>query len=106
LIPICPRSTVNHDARTSKDSKTAEFDYELPPELIAQHTDGSPGWGPYDGACIVANNGSNTAISLDLPDYLRTGDLVVVNNTKVIPARLFARKPGTGGRAEIFLLEQ
>jgi S-adenosylmethionine:tRNA ribosyltransferase-isomerase len=41
-----------------------------------------------------------------LTDYLRPGDLVVVNNTRVIPARLFAHKPGTGGRAELFLLEE
>ncbi len=42
----------------------------------------------------------------DLPAYLRAGDIVVVNNTKVIPARLIGRKPGTGGKTEIFLLEE
>lgn len=42
----------------------------------------------------------------DLPVYLRAGDLLVLNNTRVIPARLFARKPGTGGRAEVLLLEE
>lgn len=42
----------------------------------------------------------------ELPSFLDEGDLLIVNNTKVIPARLFARKPGTGGRAEIFLLEE
>lgn len=42
----------------------------------------------------------------DLPEYLHSGDLLVLNNTRVIPARLFARKPGSGGRAEVFLLEE
>ncbi len=42
----------------------------------------------------------------DLPAFLRAGDLLVLNNTRVIRARLFARKPGTGGRAEVFLLEE
>ena len=42
----------------------------------------------------------------DLPGYLRTGDVMVVNNTKVIPARLTGRKPGTGGKVELFLLEE
>ena len=41
----------------------------------------------------------------ELPAFLRPNDLLVLNNTRVIPARLFARKPGTGGRAEVFLLE-
>ena len=85
--------------------KTAAFDYELPPELIAQYPADRR-----DGARMMVVHRREQRIEhrhfLDLPAYLRTGDLVVVNNTKVIPARLFARKPGTGGRAEIFLLEQ
>lgn len=85
--------------------KTAEFDYSLPQELIAQHPADRR-----DGARMMVLHRARRHIEhrrfADLPDYLRTGDLVVVNNTKVIPARLFARKPGTGGRAELFLLEQ
>lgn len=42
----------------------------------------------------------------DLPSFLRSGDLLTLNNTRVIPARLFAKKPGSGGRAEVFLLEE
>ena len=42
----------------------------------------------------------------DLPAFLRAGDVAVVNNTKVIPARLIGRKPGTGGKGEVFLLEE
>ena len=85
--------------------KTIEFDYPLPPELIAQHPADRR-----DGARMMVLHRADQRIEhrrfADLPDYLQAGDLVVVNNTKVIPARLFARKPGTGGRAELFLLEQ
>lgn len=87
------------------DAKTSEFDYPLPPELIAQHPADRR-----DGARMMVLHRARQQIEhrhfADLPEYLRNGDLVVVNNTKVIPARLFARKPGTGGRAELFLLEQ
>lgn len=86
-------------------SKTVDYDYVLPPELIAQHPADRR-----DGARMMVLHRVRQHIEhrrfADLPDYLRAGDLVVVNNTKVIPARLFAHKPGTGGRAEIFLLEQ
>ena len=85
--------------------KTVEFDFALPPELIAQHPAERR-----DGSRMMVLHRREQRIEhrrfTDLPDYLRSGDLVVVNNTKVIPARIFARKPGTGGRAEIFLLEE
>ena len=85
--------------------QTVEFDYPLPPELIAQHPADRR-----DGARMMVLHRARQQIEhrrfAELPDYLQAGDLVVVNNTKVIPARLFARKPGTGGRAELFLLEQ
>src|SRR5258708_19645592 len=42
----------------------------------------------------------------DLGQYLRAGDLLVLNNTRVIPARLFARKDRTGGRVELLLLRR
>ena len=85
--------------------QTVEFDYPLPPELIAQHPADRR-----DRASMMVLHRARQQIEhrrfAELPDYLQAGDLVVVNNTKVIPARLFARKPGTGGRAELFLLEQ
>lgn len=85
--------------------KTADFDYPLPPELIAQHPADRR-----DGARMMVLHCAEQRIEhrwfRDFSDYVKAGDLVVVNNTKVIPARLFARKPGTGGRAELFLLEQ
>lgn len=82
----------------------SEFDYELPPELIAQEP-----VEPRDAARLMvldraAGTMAHRAVR-DLPGLLRAGDLLVVNNTRVIPARLRGRKPGTGGAIELFLLE-
>jgi len=82
---------------------TAELDYELPPEAIAQQP-----VEPRDSArLLVARAG--TAVShrhvADLADLLDPGDVLVVNDTRVIPARLLLRKP-TGGAAEVLLLER
>jgi len=82
--------------------KTTEFDYDLPPELIAQ--------APIElrdtsRLMVVDRRAGEIAHRhfYDLPDYLRPGDLLVHNESRVIPARLFARKP-TGGKVEILLL--
>jgi S-adenosylmethionine:tRNA ribosyltransferase-isomerase len=84
--------------------KTAEFDYELPPELIAQ----TP-LDPRDGSRLMVVDRRSGEIAhrhfYNLPDFLRPGDLLVHNESRVIPARLFARKP-TGGQVEILLLRQ
>jgi len=87
--------------------KAADFDYELPLELIAQEPPARR-----DGArMMVLNREARTlehrAFS-DLPEYLKADDLVVVNDTRVIPARLFGRKAkaGTGGKVEFLLLEE
>lgn len=84
---------------------TSEFSYDLPPELIAQHP---PAQRDASRMLVLHRvNGSwEHRLFADLPAYLRAGDLLVLNNTRVIPARLFGRKPGTGGRAELFLLEE
>ncbi len=84
--------------------RTAEFDYELPPELIAQ----TP-IEPRDASRLMVVERCTGAIThryfRDLPEFLRAGDLLVFNESRVIPARLFARKP-TGGEVEILLLRQ
>ncbi len=84
--------------------RTAEFDYELPPELIAQ----TP-VEPRDASrLMVVDRRSGEIVHRrfrDLPDFLQPGDLLVHNESRVIPARLFARKP-TGGQVEILLLRQ
>ncbi len=83
--------------------KTAEFDYELPPELIAQ----TP-IEPRDAARLLVVERSNGSLAhrqfRDLGEYLNPGDLLVLNESRVIPARLHARKVPTGGRVELLLL--
>jgi S-adenosylmethionine:tRNA ribosyltransferase-isomerase len=85
--------------------KTNAFDYELPPELIAQE----PAPARTDARMLVVRRSDGALIherARDLPRHLRTGDLLVLNNTRVLPARLFGRKAGTGGRIEVLLLEE
>ena len=80
---------------------TAEFAYDLPPELIAQEP-----CMPRDAARLLVVPGAGTPVHAhirDLPQWLRPGDLLVMNHTRVIPARLFARK-STGGALEVLLL--
>jgi S-adenosylmethionine:tRNA ribosyltransferase-isomerase len=82
--------------------KTAEFDYELPAHFIAQ----SP-IEPRDAAQLMIVRREEGSLAHDhfhrLGEYLRPGDLVVCNDTRVIPARLFARKVPTGGKVELLL---
>ena len=84
--------------------KTLDFDYELPPEYIAQ----TP-LEPRDASKLLVlsrKDGSIThSIFHDIGNYLHPGDLLVVNKTRVIPARIYARKP-TGGKVEILLLRK
>jgi S-adenosylmethionine:tRNA ribosyltransferase-isomerase len=79
-----------------------ELDYDLPPELIAQHP-----VEPRDASRLLVFNRGSGAIRhrafRDLPDEL-DGHLVVVNDTRVVPARLLLRRE-TGGEVEVLLLE-
>ncbi|MEJ1932270.1 tRNA preQ1(34) S-adenosylmethionine ribosyltransferase-isomerase QueA [Nostoc sp. NIES-2111] len=93
---------------TNLDFSLAGYDYELPPDRIAQN----PAV-PRDSSRLLVVNSQNTGkdtpplhqIFRDLPDILRPGDLLIMNNTKVIPARLFGRKT-SGAEVEILLLEE
>jgi S-adenosylmethionine:tRNA ribosyltransferase-isomerase len=84
--------------------RTDEFDYPLPPERIAQEPAE-----PRDSARLLVLNRATGAIDhrlfREIGDYLRPGDLLILNDTRVIPARIYAQKAGTGGRVEILLLE-
>ncbi|MHB9133275.1 MAG: tRNA preQ1(34) S-adenosylmethionine ribosyltransferase-isomerase QueA [Armatimonadota bacterium] len=84
--------------------RIADFDYELPEELIAQHP-----VVPRDASRLLVLHRENGVIEhrhfRDLPGYLREGDLLVLNDTRVIPARLLGQKAGTGGQAELLLLK-
>lgn len=81
--------------------KTAEFDYALPEELIAQHPAAERG-----ASRLLHLNGTDGAIEdlrfMDLPRLVSPSDLVVLNDTRVIKARLFGRK-ATGGKVEVFV---
>ena len=83
--------------------KTSEFDYVLPPELIAQ----TP-VEPRDASRLLVVDRRTGELAhrrfSDLPEYLRPDDLLVGNDSRVIPARLHGVKP-TGGAVEIFLLK-
>ncbi len=85
--------------------KTIEFDYDLPAELIAQ----TP-VEPRDSARLMVLDRKSGALHhrvfRDIGDLLNPGDMLVLNNTRVLPARLLGRKRGTGGRVELLLLEQ
>ena len=81
-----------------------EFAYFLPPELVARHP--AP---ERDGSRLMLLDRASETIAensfRNLGDFLRSGDLLVMNDTRVIPARLFGVKP-SGGKAEIFLLRR
>lgn len=84
--------------------ETAAFDYDLPPQQIAQVP-----IEPRDAARLLVDRGPSASVEhrhvRDLPDLLEPGDVLVVNDTRVIPARLHLRKP-TGGQVEVLLLER
>ncbi|MEH2281915.1 MAG: tRNA preQ1(34) S-adenosylmethionine ribosyltransferase-isomerase QueA [Nostoc sp.] len=90
------------------DCSVAGYDYKLPPELIAQNP-----VVPRDSSRLLVINspttGTKTAplhhIFHDLPTLLRSGDLLVMNNTRVIPARLYGYK-STGAKIQVLLLEE
>ncbi|HEY3417372.1 MAG TPA: tRNA preQ1(34) S-adenosylmethionine ribosyltransferase-isomerase QueA [Armatimonadota bacterium] len=81
-----------------------EFDYDLPEELIAQHP-----VTPRDASRLLVLHREDGRVEhrrfRDLPEYLRAGDLLVLNDTRVMPARLLGRKAGSGGQAELLLLQ-
>jgi S-adenosylmethionine:tRNA ribosyltransferase-isomerase len=85
--------------------RTEDFDYELPTALIAQEP-----VEPRDACRLMvvdrASGQIDDRVFSDLPEYLSAGDVLVVNETKVLPARLTGKKPETGGAAELLLLRE
>jgi S-adenosylmethionine:tRNA ribosyltransferase-isomerase len=83
--------------------RTFELDYDLPPELVAQRP-----LARRDDSRLLVYERATRAIRhrrfRDLPDELPAGALVVINDTRVVPARLRLRRP-SGGEAEVLLLE-
>jgi S-adenosylmethionine:tRNA ribosyltransferase-isomerase len=85
--------------------RTADFDYELPPELIAQH----PAPQRDESRLLVLHRASGSVEHRqfrDLPGYFRAGDVLVLNDSRVIPARLRGTNARTGGQFELLLLEE
>ncbi len=82
---------------------TSDFDFDLPQDRIAQHP--LPR-GTSRLLVIDPVQADRDRRFDDLPDLLGPNDLLILNNTKVLPARLFAQRESTGGRLEILLLEE
>ena len=85
--------------------KTSDFYYDLPEQLIAQ----TP-VEPRDSSRLLVYRRDTKTVEhkhfYDIVDYLREGDVLVVNNTKVLPARIYGHKEGTGGKIEFLLLKR
>ncbi|MGZ6213088.1 MAG: S-adenosylmethionine:tRNA ribosyltransferase-isomerase, partial [Candidatus Binataceae bacterium] len=84
--------------------RLSELDYNLPPELIAQE----PLLRRDEARLMVLDRRGGTiehSRFYKLGDFLRDGDLLVLNDTRVFPARLFARKP-TGGAIELLMVRR
>jgi S-adenosylmethionine:tRNA ribosyltransferase-isomerase len=85
--------------------RTSDFDYDLPKSFIAQHPAE-----PRDSSRLLVLDRKSGELAdhvfRDLPNLLRRGDCLVINRTRVLPARLEARKLPGGGKAEILLLRR
>ena len=85
--------------------KLSDFDFNLPSSLLAQH----PATDRDESRLMVLNRADETIehkTFKDVIDYFDDGDVMVLNNTKVFPARLFGNKEKTGARIEVFLLRE
>ena len=85
--------------------KLKDFDYDLPKNLIAQEP-----MKPRDHSRLLVLDKLSGKIKhqrfYNIVNYLRQGDVLVLNNTKVMPARLIGKKADTGGKVEVFLLKK
>ncbi len=85
--------------------KLSSFDFELPEDLIAKH----PVENRDESRLMVVNRKTRTIehkYFKDILEYFDEGDVMVMNNTKVFPARLYGNKEKTGARIEVFLLRE
>ena len=85
--------------------KITDFDYNLPEELIAQ----KPADKRDSSRLLVVHRDSGKIEHkhfYDIINYLNPGDLMVLNNSKVLPARLFGEKEGTGAKVEFLLIKR
>ena len=83
----------------------SDFDFELPEELIAQHPAAERGGSRLIAFDRATNSCQHTTFE-QLPEYLRRGDLLVVNDTRVFPARLLGNRVPSGGAVECLLIRR
>ena len=85
--------------------RTSDFHYDLPPEQVAQHP-----LEQRDASRLMVMNRAQGRLShrqfTDLGEYLAPGDILVANDSRVLPAKLIGRKQDSGGRVELLLLER
>lgn len=88
---------------TKAPMKTSDYAYDLPPELIAQEP-----LEPRDHSRLLVVDRTGETLEdrhfYDLPDYLRPGDCLILNDSRVLPARLYGVKKDTGAAVELLLL--
>lgn len=85
--------------------KLSQFKFKLPPELIATH----PSTSRDESRLMVLNREKQTIEHKkfrDILDYFADGDVMILNNTKVFPARMYGNKEKTGAKIEVFLLRE
>lgn len=85
--------------------KLSQFEFDLPEELLAEY----PSENRDESRLMVVNRKTNTIehkLFKDIIDYFEEGDVMILNNTKVFPARLYGEKEKTGARIEVFLLRE
>src|SRR5690606_18821677 len=85
--------------------KLSHYSFDLPDELLSEH----PAPNRDEARLMVLNRKTQTIehkIFKDLIDYFEEDDVMITNNTKVFPARLFGNKEKTGARIEVFLLRE
>ena len=83
--------------------KLSEFRFHLPSELVADR----PAKQRDESRLMVLNRKNQTIehkVFRDVLDFFQDGDVLIINNTKVFPARLYGRKEKTGAKIEVFLL--
>jgi S-adenosylmethionine:tRNA ribosyltransferase-isomerase len=100
-----PIELANSDGLTTLIVLISDFDYELPEELIAQH----PAPERDASRMLVLDRARGTwrdSQFCELPSELSAGDTLVVNNTRVFPARLAGRREPSGGQVELLLIEE
>ncbi|MEM9884994.1 MAG: tRNA preQ1(34) S-adenosylmethionine ribosyltransferase-isomerase QueA [Bacteroidota bacterium] len=86
-------------------TKLSQFNYELPSELIAQY----PAKSRHESRMMVVHKDTGEIehkIFKDVLEYFDDGDVMIFNNTKVFPARLYGQKEKTGAKIEVFLLRE